>query len=96
MELLRGLPHEPEDYEWHLRQAEFDLARVGMSGTASLRSLGSPECHQHAQPVLHTRLSPNEEVRENLLARAPAMELEFRSLLAKGAIEEVSDDEVRQ
>ena len=95
LKLLRGLAHEREDYEWHLRP-EFDLARFETSGTALLRSLGSPECHQHSQPVLHTRLVPNEEVRENLSAWAPAMELEFRSLLAKGAIEEVSDDEVRQ
>ena len=45
--------------------------------------------------LLHTRLVSNEEVRENLYAWKSAMEKEYQSLIEKGAIEPVSEDQVQ-
>ena len=93
--LLRLVAREREDIEWRLKQADLDKAQLGEVGVPSIRSLGSPEVHYHSQPVLHTRLVSNEEVRENLTRWAPAMAAEYHSLLSKGAIEEVSNDQVK-
>ena len=48
-----------------------------------------------ASGLLHTRLVSNDEVRENLQAWKDAMEKEYNSLIEKGAIESVSEDQVQ-
>ena len=45
--------------------------------------------------LLHTRLVSNEEVRENLSAWKDSMQAEYQSLIAKGAIEPVSEEQVQ-
>ena len=95
-QLLGELAELKEDVEWHLVQAHFEAASQGCVHGPSLRALGSPDLHAVSEPVLHTRLVSNEEVRENLGRWAPAMASEYRSLLSKGAIEEVSDETVQE
>ena len=86
-DLLKELSTLKEEVEWHLIEVAFDSAAEGDPQGPSVR-LGSPSVHALAQPVLHTRLMSNEEVRENLARWAPAMAAEYQSLLAKGAIEQ--------
>ena len=93
--ILKELLSLKADVEWHLIQADLDSASSDKPEIPSVQSLGQLCVHALAQPVLHTRLVSNEEVRENLARWAPAMKAEFRSLLAKGAIEQVSDDQVQ-
>ena len=90
-------------------QAWGEDAELQLQGEAAWRAKnGDLEFHARAVPqvhvedvappssgLLHTRLVSNEEVRENLQAWKDAMEKEYNSLIEKGAIESVSEDQVQ-
>ena len=52
--------------------------------------------HLESQPILHTRIVSNEEVREKLHEWRDAMKAECDSLISKGAVELVADGQVDQ
>ena len=92
--LLKELAFLKEDLEWHIHQAELDCDELRDGIVPSVRAIDSAEAHAQVQPVLHTRLVPTEEVRNQLAEWGPAMMAEYKSLLEKGAIEEVADSAV--
>ena len=94
--LLQEVAFMRHDLEWHLQQADLAQAVEGQFEGPSIRSMISQEEHLHSQPILHTRLVSNQEVREHLQEWKPAMQAEYLSLMSKQAVEEVSDSQVEQ
>ena len=77
-----------------------DSARRASQGDLEFLVRSAPGVVESDQNVpssglLHTRLVSNEEVRENLYSWKSAMEKEYQSLIEKGAIEPVSEDQVQ-
>ena len=69
-------------------------------GDLEFQARSIPRVAEVDQPVpnsglLHTRLVSNDEVRENLYSWREAMAAEYQSLLSKGAIEPVPEDQVQ-
>ena len=94
---LASLQAWQEDIEQQLqgdalwREAQGDLEfRV-----RAIPNVPPEEVSPPASGLLHTRLVSNDEVRENLQAWKDAMEKEYNSLIEKGAIEPVSEDQVQ-
>ena len=90
--LLKELSFQKDEVEWLLQLSTWEQLSENL---AMVRSLAIRETHMDSQPLMHTRLVSNQEVNENLNEWADAMSAEFQSLLNKGAIEVVTDQQVR-
>ena len=90
--LLRELSVQKDELEWLIQLAEIEQLT---DTCVAARSICLRQSHLDTQPLIHTRLVANQEVNENLKGWKEAMAAEYRSLLEKGAIQEVSDQQVR-
>ena len=95
--LLAALQTWGEDAELQLQGEATWRAK---NGDLEFQVRAVPQVHGEGEAsppsgLLHTRLVSNEEVRENLYAWKSAMEKEYQSLIEKGAIEPVSEDQVQ-
>ena len=86
-----------KELDWHL-----ELARLygcdGPVSSSSWRVCAAAPAAEHieSQPLLHTRIVSNEEVREKLHEWRDAMKAECDSLINKGAVELVADSQVEK
>ena len=92
LRVLGELTAQKEEVEWLLQLAEAERLEEAY---AAVRAICLRQSQLEAQPLMHTRLLANQEVNENLGAWKAAMAAEFKSLVDKGAICEVSDSQVR-
>ncbi|CAE7937584.1 unnamed protein product [Symbiodinium sp. KB8] len=85
------------ELEWHLELARLQGCEVPVSSSAWRVCAAAPAAeHLESQPLLHTRIVSNEEVREKLHEWRDAMKAESDSLISKGAVELVADSQVDQ
>ena len=77
------------DSAWRASQGDLEFLVRAAPGVAET------DHNVPSSGLLHTRLVSNEEVPENLPSWKSAMEKEYQSLIEKGAIEPVSEDQVQ-
>ncbi|OLP95354.1 hypothetical protein AK812_SmicGene22530 [Symbiodinium microadriaticum] len=86
-----------KELEWHLELARLQGCEVPVSSSVWRVCAAAPAAeHLESQPILHTRIVSNEEVREKLHEWRDAMKAECDSLISKGAVELVADGQVDQ
>ena len=93
IDLLQELSTQKDELEWLLQLS--DLEKLEENCQVA-RALALRAAHLEAQPLTHTRLISNQEVNERLKDWKEAMAAEFQSLRSKGAIQVVSDQQVRE
>ena len=91
--LLQDLSTQNNELEWRLQKS--DLEKLEENCQVA-RALALRAAHLEAQPLTHARLISNQEVNEHLKDWKEAMAAEFQSLISKGAIQVVSDQQVRE
>ncbi|CAE7722591.1 mycC [Symbiodinium sp. CCMP2592] len=82
---------------WHLELARLYGCDKPVSSSSWRVCAAAPAVeHLESQPLLHTRIVSNEEVREKLHEWRDAMKAECDSLISKGAVELVADSQVEK
>ncbi|CAE7252251.1 RE1 [Symbiodinium sp. CCMP2592] len=82
---------------WHLELARLYGCDEPVSSSSWRVCAAAPAAeHLESQPLLHTRIVSNEEVREKLHEWRDAMKAECDSLISKGAVELVADSQVEK
>eukprot|EP00439_Symbiodinium_sp_Y106_P031060 s4729_g3.t1 len=86
-----------KELDWHLELARLYGCDEPVSSSSWRVCAAAPAAeHIESQPLLHTRIVSNEEVREKLHEWRDAMKAECDSLINKGAVELVADSQVEK